>query len=150
MKRLIVLLLCLCLSFASAETITPNNSGPSTPVYNHIDVDVSQLNSIMAFGQLFDILANPANYANKVIKIKGQFSSYFDDIQKKTYYVINVMDDTGCCNIGVEFILKNNEGFKYPNEGTPINITGTYVTYTENGNIYATLKDSVMEVLNQK
>lgn len=101
----------------------------------------------MAYGMMFELLTNPKAYENKIVKIKGQFSKYFDELEKKTYYTVTILDATECCAIGVEFILKDTDFKDYPEDGTEVEVVGQFITYTENTNTYATLSNAIMKIL---
>lgn len=143
------ILLSLCLLFSSytfllsgcasnEEKVLPTE----TPV--NIDIDLSILNSTMSYAQTFDMLINPKNYEGKIVKMKGQFAKYFDNIENKTYYTVNIFDQGGCCSMGVEFLAKDIDESEYPNDGEEIVVTGVFQTYMENGNLYATLADAAL------
>ena len=145
-KRKLALILCICIAFGTVAFAQENSTNlQGTAKEQKIDIDLTLLNATMSYGQMFDMLVNPKNYEGKIVKVKGQFVKYFDDIQKKTYYLVNIVDQAGCCAMGVEFVPKDIDNWKLPLEGDEIIVTGMFTTYIENDNTYASMVDCIIE-----
>lgn len=145
-KRKLALILCICIAFGAVAYAQENSTNSQEIAKEQkIDIDLTLLNATMSYGQMFDMLVNPKNYESKIVKVKGQFVKYFDDIQKKTYYLVNIIDQAGCCAMGVEFVPKDINNWQPPLEGDEIIVTGTFTTYIENGNTYASMVDCIIE-----
>lgn len=144
--RKLALILCICIALGGLAFAQENSTNSQeTAKEQKIDIDLTLLNATMSYGQMYDMLVNPKNYEGKIVKIKGQFSKYFDDIQKKTYYIVNVVDQGGCCAMGVEFVPKDIDNWQSPLEGDEIIATGMFTTYIENDNTYASMIDCTIE-----
>ena len=65
----------------------------------------------------------------------------------KYYFTCIVQDATACCAQGIEFIMTDDYKYPddYPEDGSEITVVGTFDTYEENGNTYATLRNAVFE-----
>lgn len=145
-KRKLALILCICIAFGAVAFAKENSTNlQGTAKEQKIDIDLTLLNATMSYGQMFDMLVNPKNYEGKIVKVKGQFVKYFDDIQKKTYYLVNIVDQAGCCAMGVEFVPKDIDNWQLPLEGDEIIVTGMFTTYIENDNTYASMVDCIIE-----
>lgn len=145
-KRKLALILCICIAFGAVAFAQENSTNlQGTAKEQKIDIDLTLLNATMSYGQMFDMLVNPKNYEGKIVKVKGQFVKYFDDIQKKTYYLVNIVDQAGCCAMGVEFVPKDIDNWQLPLEGDEIIVTGMFSTYIENDNTYASMVDCIIE-----
>ena len=145
-KRKLALILCICIAFGAVAFAKENSKNlQGTAKEQKIDIDLTLLNATMSYGQMFDMLVNPKNYEGKIVKVKGQFVKYFDDIQKKTYYLVNIVDQAGCCAMGVEFVPKDIDNWQLPLEGDEIIVTGMFTTYIENDNTYASMVDCIIE-----
>lgn len=103
-----------------------------------IDVDFSQLNSMVAYSGLFDMMINPDAYLGKIIRIKGTFDTAHDEETGMDYFGVIIMDGSMCCVTGVDFVLK--EKYKYPQDypkvGAAITVTGKLERYGEGEEMY--------------
>ncbi|MCR5608372.1 MAG: hypothetical protein K6G26_04855 [Lachnospiraceae bacterium] len=87
------------------------------------------------------MMCSPENYIGKTIRMSGQFSIYVDEETNNCYYSCVISDATACCSQGIEFTLDNND---YPAEGDDICVQGIFETYTEDDNIYCTLRNAFL------
>lgn len=108
-----------------------------------IDVDLTILSSTMVYSQVYDMVSRPENYEGKIVRMQGYVGSYEDTITGNKYYGCIIQDATACCSQGIEFVLK--EGYEYPANDEDVTVTGEFGTYEEDGFIYCTLKDAVLE-----
>lgn len=104
-----------------------------------VDVDLTQLSSIMVYSEVYNIMANPDEYLGKTIKMEGPYYSYYWDSTDKYYHYIVVEDAAACCNQGIEFIWDDNRHqypSEYPADNTPVEIVGIFGAYEEEGEVY--------------
>ncbi|MBP0966191.1 MAG: hypothetical protein J5722_01020 [Oscillospiraceae bacterium] len=113
------------------------------------DVDLTQMNSNMIYAQVYDMLENTEKYAGQMIRVQGTFNYYQDPESKREYFAALVSDATACCAQGIEFVRKDGAHYPedYPEQGTPIEISGKFSTYTEDNQVFVELQDATMIVL---
>lgn len=107
------------------------------------EIDISVMGKDMVYATVFQMLQNPNSYIGKRIRIEGTHYSTFYEPTGLTYHYVLIEDATACCSQGLEFVLTDE--FEYPDEGEKVSVVGTYSTYEEEGILYCTLLDSVLE-----
>jgi len=109
-------------------------------IHEEVDrIDFTKMNYNMTIAFLTDMVKNPANYENTVIKINGQY--FKNDYKGQTYFFLMLRDPDGCSPSGIEFIPPEKSSFlkNPPKPYSRVQITGT-VKKPENENtivIYA-------------
>jgi hypothetical protein len=88
-------------------------------------------------------------YVGKRIKMKGVFSSYYDDVVKKRFYGCVIADALACCSQGLAFELAKSRKYpeEFPDEGTQITIIGDFDYVVEEGEddvSYAVIRNAKM------
>lgn len=122
-------------SSAEKKSADSDDSAAETAV----DLDLTLMDGTMVYSTVYDMVTNPGTYLGKTVRIKGTFSSSYDETSKMNYYFVVVGDVTSCCSQGVEFIWDNNEHSypdDYPAENAQVEISGTFDQYDELGNTY--------------
>ncbi len=111
-----------------------------------IDIDLTTYSSTMVYSEVLGMVYEPDTYLGKVIKMKGNFSVYHDDVTGKDYFACIIQDATACCAQGIEFRLKGDPKYPegYPEEGAEITVVGTFSTYMEGNDMYLTLKEATL------
>lgn len=127
MKKTACLFLALLITAALAAC-GGNAATGNTGSVEKCDLDMSKMNTTMAYSQISNIMENPGEYLGKTIKMKGTFQMYKG--VEQTYYICEISDSTACCSAGMEFVLEN-EPPAYPGLGTEITVTGEFETYLE-------------------
>lgn len=111
-----------------------------------IDLDLTTMDSNMVYSEVYKMLYYPEDYIGKIIKMRGQFSSYHDEYSGNTYFACIIQDALACCSSGLEFSLKDNS-YEYPKdfpvEGENITVIGRFSTYLDDDIQYLSLADSV-------
>lgn len=134
-------------TYVPAEPSAVNEAGavdvPASPepamkaeeISDAVDVDLTKLSSTMVYSEVYAMVYEPEQYMGKTVKMNGLFSS-FEGAAGQVYYTCIVQDATACCAQGLEFELRDVDG--YPEHGTEITVIGTFDTYQEeyNGNYY--------------
>lgn len=113
-----------------------------------IDIDLTELSSTMVYSEVYNMITEPDTYLGKVIRMEGPFAFFHDETSDKYYYACIISDATACCSQGIEFEPVNAKVFPddFPEQDTVVTVTGTFDTYEENGYVYCTLRDAVMEI----
>jgi hypothetical protein len=62
-----------------------------------IDIDISRMSGTMVYGQVYQMVMYPSKYLGKHIKMKGIFSSYYDDELERRFYGCVIQDALACC-----------------------------------------------------
>ena len=124
----------------SEQELSPDETAAMS--HDGIDVDLTVLSSTMIYSEVYNMMVTPEDYVGKVVKMSGTFNTFHDDSTGQTYYLCVIQDATACCAQGMEFVLKDPEG--YPNEGEEVTVVGTFVTYMEGEDMYCTLSDSTV------
>ena len=136
---------------AQAQQNAPasEDSLPENLSNGEFDVDLTQLNSNMIYAQVYDMLENTEKYTGQTVRVQGTFNYYQDPTSKREYFAALVSDATACCAQGIEFVRKDEAHYPedYPEQGTPIEISGTFYTYTEENQVFIELHDATMTVL---
>lgn len=132
---------------AAPEDMTPEKIEKALSGTAGVDVDLTQLSSVMVFSEVYNIMVLPQDYMGKTIRMEGITAIYTDEATGQKYYSCIVQDATACCAQGIEFRLKDADGnpSAYPKEGEMITVTGVFDIYAENGYQYALLTDAVLE-----
>ena len=96
-----------------------------------IDVDLTLLNPVMTYSQVYDMVMNPDLYMGKKVRACGTFAHTEED--GKHYYAVIVKDATACCSQGIEFVLPGEHKYPddYPELDTELSVTGTFDSYKE-------------------
>jgi len=112
----------------------------------NVDVDLTVMNSIMVYSEVYNMVTEPSSYIGKKIKMDGIFDVYTDERTGKNYYACIIQDATKCCSSGIEFELAKERIYpdEYPEAGSIITVTGVFETYEEDGILYCTLRDATM------
>lgn len=100
-----------------------------------IDIDLTKLNSLMTYSEVFNIVVTPEEYVGKTIKMSGKFSTYMNFDNNEHRYSVIIQDATECCEEGLEFVWKGDHKYPddYPKLGTEITVTGVFQPYEEHG-----------------
>lgn len=109
-----------------------------------IDVDLTVLNSVMTYSQVFDMITNTEDYKGKVVKMDGMYVCNFPQEGEQFYCACIIMDATACCSQGIEFELDDTYVYPddYPEYEDTVTVIGTFDTYMEDGYQYCTLRNA--------
>ena len=113
---------------------------------DRIDVDLTTLSSTAVYAEVWNMMAEHESYIGKTVKMKGIFVVYEDETTGQQCFVCIIADALGCCQQGLEFILKGEHKYPddYPHVDSEITVTGTFETYTEDKFTYFRIKDAVI------
>lgn len=108
-----------------------------------IDIDLSELTSIMAYCEVCNIISDLDNNKGKRIKIRGLLEYYEDPETKEKTFGCTVMDATACCSLGLMFIPIDDDNL--PEKYSIVNVTGVLKVYEKDGYELCRLKDAIVE-----
>ena len=148
MKKILIYFLLLSISIISCK----NNELGKTSIKefdksdktdDKVDVDLTSLSSTMVYAEVFNMIMNPENYDNKIVKMKGQFALFEDMENGKPFYACVIPDATACCLQGFEFVPLSEYNYPkdYPKVDSEITIVGKF-EYDENNFGYCRLIDA--------
>ncbi len=82
----------------------------------------------MVYSMVFQMVTEPKKFIGKTIKMKGAFSSYYDEESKRRFFGCVIKDALACCSQGLAFETFKPRKFpsEYPSEGSSITIVGTF------------------------
>ena len=125
---------------AQASSIVVNPSSMEVPKETlpsvKVDLDLTNLNSIVADANLRTLQDNKEKYRGLIVKAKGEYQYYKDPDTGNEYY--NCIFASSCCPNGLEFVLTDKS--RYPkNDGEIITVVGAFNYYEENGITYYNL-----------
>jgi len=115
-----------------------------------VDLDISAMNSMLAYAQVVNMYERPGDYMGKTIKLNGvYYESYYDETDLYYHYVV-VGDEALCCRQGLEFLRKGEYVYPddYPSFETAIELVGVFKDYEELGITYYFLDVDEMRILN--
>lgn len=124
--------------------------GDSTASDREVDLDLTKMDGTMVYSTVYDMVSNPDSYIGKTVRVKGNFTSSYDETTKTNYFFVLVGDATACCSQGLEFIWDDNSHTypgEYPADNAEIQICGTFGQYDENGNKFYYVAADEMTVI---
>lgn len=121
-------ILAVLLAFATLFAKDPSGN-------EKLDIDISRMSGTMVYGQVYQMVMYPSKYLGKHIKMKGIFSSYYDEEQERRFFGCVIQDALACCSQGLAFELAKPRKFpkEYPAEGAIITITGDFDFESDEG-----------------
>ena len=133
---------------APEGTPTPVATVTSTPMDpGKVDIDLTTLSSTLVYTEVYNMVVSPEDYIGKIVKMNGPFAHYHDDVTGADYFACIIADATACCQQGIEFVLAGSHTFPndYPEIGTDICVVGEFDTYEEDGYMYCTLRNAILQ-----
>ena len=115
------IILAVLLAFAALFAKDPG----STKKY---DIDLTRMSGTMVYAQVNQMVMSPKKYIGKHIKMKGVFSSYYDEELERRFYGCVIQDALACCSQGLAFELAKPRKYpdEYPAEGDAIVVEGDF------------------------
>jgi hypothetical protein len=92
------------------------------------DIDLSRMSGTMVYGQVNQMVMYPQKYIGKHIRMKGIFSSYYDEELERRFYGCVIQDALACCSQGLAFEVAIPRRYpkEYPAEGDLITVEGDF------------------------
>ena len=121
MFKLFKVVLAVLLAFAALFAKEPGGK-------EKYDIDISRMSGTMVYGQVNQMIMYPSKYLGKHIKMKGIFSSYYDEELERRFYGCIIQDALACCSQGLAFELAKPRKYpeQYPAEGDAIIVEGDF------------------------
>lgn len=118
------------------------------PAFAQPDYDLTAMSPDMVYATVYDMMANPAQYGGKTVKVAGPYYHTFYEATHMDYFYVIIEDATACCAQGIEFVWGDGSRAypsEYPEDGTKVVVTGRFETYAEGNRYYAHLVDASLE-----
>ena len=109
-----------------------------------IDLDLTQLNQMMVYTQVFYMLQKPQDYAGQVIRMSGKCTVTKNRTTQERLFYCNISDATGCCAAMIRFYLAD-KGKSQPRPGDSITIRGHFELMPDGGKSIGVLQEAVLE-----
>jgi len=147
MKKFLSIVLLLCIAATFITGCSDKGTNESNTI--SIDMDLSELSSMLVYSQVVKISEDPKGYIEKRIKINGQYYSSYFEPTKQYYHFVVVGDESLCCQAGLEFMWKGEHAYPddYPEDKTEIQVVGVFGSYEELGKTYYNLMVDDISVL---
>ncbi len=145
MKKILTLFAALCLCFISCARKDQPAAKTESPAENTAepDLDLTKMSATMIYSNVFNMMLDPDSFAGKRIKCSGWFASMKGPRDEEVYSVI-VPDATKCCQQGLGFMFKFEDGLPQINQN--ITVTGTFIIEElESGIIWSYLQAESVE-----
>ena len=99
-----------------------------SPAPRKIDVDLTKMSGTVVYAMVYQMVTEPKKFKGKYIKMKGFFSSYYDEEVERRFYGCVIQDALACCSQGLAFELSKPREYpkEYPEEGSTIVIEGVF------------------------
>ena len=125
----------------------PTTDGESS--YGEVDFDLTDMNSDMVYSTVFNMLDNPEGFVGKTVRTRGTLAVFRNEKSGAAYYTCLIKDAAACCAQGMEFVWDDgdHDSSEHPPEGSNIEVTGEFETYTEDNALYCRLKHAEMKQL---
>ncbi|MCR5586611.1 MAG: hypothetical protein K6F77_03675 [Lachnospiraceae bacterium] len=109
-----------------------------------VDINLTKLSSNMVYSEVFSMMSSPEKFVGKIVKMRGTYTSIYNQEEDVRYHACIVKDAMECCSEGIEFNLTDDYNYPddYPIEGDEITVLGEFTTYDQDGLTYATLKNA--------
>ena len=90
--------------------------------------DLTKMSGTVVFALVNRMVTEPAKFQGKHIKMKGIFSSYYDEEMERRFYGCVIQDALACCSQGLAFELAKPRKYpeQYPAEGDAIIVEGDF------------------------
>lgn len=106
-------------------------SSSSQPQEQKLDFDLTKMGANLVYAQVFNMMLQPEDYADKIFRLKGNFACYKTD--KGDVFAVVIADALACCQQGIEF--KYNFTENQPLQNQMIEVTGKYTVETSSDGI---------------
>jgi len=139
-RAAIIAVLCL---FALASSSLAGEKASA----NRIDIDLSRMSATMVYSMVFQMVTEPEKFVGKRVKMKGAFSSYYDEAVDRRFFGCVIKDALACCSQGLAFETATPRKYpkEYPSEGSSITIIGTFEYEKEEDGIgYPIIKKAIL------
>lgn len=99
-----------------------------------VDIDVVDLNDIVAFAQVNNMMTMADDYLGQTVKVHGNYYRHDIEEMNVSYHFLLLVDGTNCCTGILEF--KMPDDVDYPESGENLLLMGEYSKYTDEYGTY--------------
>ena len=149
MKKFLLLLLCFLVMFllVGCSNEVDVSVSPSEKTEKPI-LDMTKLGTTMAYSGLINMFLEPDQYVGQTIRMNALFFNFATTAEEQPEMMATLIDDTGCCEIGIEFFLKDEIPFDaLPELMQPIVVEAVFSYKVVDGNAVCYLADATIETL---
>lgn len=121
-----------------------NDSGKPKKIH----VDLTKMSGTVVYAMVYQMVTEPLKFKGKHIKMKGFFSSYYDEEIERRFYGCVIQDALACCSQGLAFELSKPRQYpkEYPAEGEKITIEGDFdYEKDEGGGGFPIIRNATMQ-----
>lgn len=110
---------------AQAPARSGTGGASPVPLHNPPHLDLSDMSYTMAYAQVYSMVMAPKRHQGETLKIKGSYYG-FQTEDGQDVHLILIMDEAGCCEVGMEFQITGNLAWPqdYPPNNSIILLTG--------------------------
>lgn len=99
-----------------------------------VDVDVMNLNDLLAFAQVYNMMTEYDMFLGQSVKVHGNYYRHDIEDMDLSYHFLLLVDGTNCCTGILEFLM--GDGLEYPDSGEDLMLMGEYSVYTDEYGTY--------------
>ena len=113
-----------------------------------IHVDLTKMSGTVVYAMVYQMVTEPVKFKGKRIKMKGFFSSYYDEEIERRFYGCVIQDALACCSQGLAFELSKPRKYpdEFPAEGNKITIEGDFdYEKDEGGGGFPIIRNATMQ-----
>ena len=131
----------------TALLVTVLLTGCSGSKSSSVDVDLAGMSSTVVYSEVFNIMMDPETYVGKTLRMDGTLNVFHDPNSGEEYFSCVIADATACCAQGIEFVWAGDHVYPedYPPVDSEIEVSGTFVSYEENGQTFYHVADAQMK-----
>lgn len=131
----------------AAAPAAPDGPSP-VPLQDPPHMDLSDMSYTMAYAQVYSMVMAPKRHAGETMRIQGSYYG-FQTEDGEDVHLILIIDDAGCCEVGMEFQMTGNH--KWPQDFPPnnsiIRLTGLVDTISHGDNVFPLLVANEIQVV---
>lgn len=113
----------------------------AAPIKDPPDLDLSHFSGTMVYAEVFNMSVTPKEYLGKTVKLRGQYYGVPVNQGQHIAHLVVVTDQAACCEVSIAVFVagKESQGFVYPENFTPVEVSGIFGTFELGGAEYPSL-----------
>ena len=137
---------------AATQALAQATSGGTSPVplQNPPHMDLSDMSYTMAYAQVYSMVMAPKRHQGETLKIQGSYYGFQSEGGQDVHLIL-IIDDAGCCEVGMEFQLTGTHTWPedYPANNSIIRLTGLMDVIYHGDNPFPLLVANEIEVIKE-